>query len=167
MKKLEYWNGAFDFQNWTDEDYLEFTPHDVDDFQLCDRVVLPGILPGKYDGTPLTEDELKERRLEFKQAYYIKMLELGLFADTAELREKYGFGYYRENKGYNKYNEWCCSQCKEYKPRTVEYFPKDKRRAYGLGYVCRECSKSNSRAYYKQKKKELVEKQNQDVNIDI
>lgn len=99
----------------------------------------------------ISEEEMKEQRLELKRDYYRKLLQLGLIDYTPDLDEKLGYGHYRENKGYNKYNEWCCNKCKQYKPRTIEFYPKDRKRKDGLGYTCRECLKAYSKNYYQKK----------------
>lgn len=121
--------------------------------------------PTDINGKILTEQEIKEERLNLKRQYYQRLLELDLIDNTPVIREKMGLGHYRENKGYNKYGEYCCNKCKQFKPRNVEYYPKDGERVDGLGYTCRECLKSYSKEYYRRKKEREKEKLKQKSQI--
>lgn len=38
-----------------------------------------------------------------------------------------------------------CSTCKEVKPLTLEFFPKETSRKFGYGYTCKQCKKLISR----------------------
>ena len=149
------------FQHYTAEHMLEVdldNPEEFPDFVLGrNTVIIDGIAyPTDIDGNILTEEQKKEERLRIKRNYYQRMLELDLIAYTPELQQKMGLGHYRENKGYNRFEEWCCNKCKIYKPRTVEYFPKDKnRKKDGLGYTCRDCINAYSNQRYRQKKEEM------------
>ena len=113
----------------------------------------------------LTEQEIKDRKLQLKRMVIAREQELGVIYDEKALPELLGMGHYRENKGYNKYNEWCCNKCHQYKPRTVNYYPKDRQRTDGLGYTCRECLKSYSKEYYQKKREKKEEKENKQNGI--
>lgn len=113
----------------------------------------------------LSAEDIKERRLQLKKMVIERERELGVYYDEKDLRELLGNGHYRENKGYNKYGEYCCNKCKQFKPRNVEYYPKDRQRVDGLGYTCRECLKSYSKDYYQRKKEREKEKLKQKSQI--
>lgn len=161
------------FQEYTAEQMLKVDLDNLDEFPdfVLGRstIYVDGIpYPTDIDGNILTEQQKKEERLRIKRNYYQRMLELDLIAYTPELQLKMGLGHYRENKGYNKFEEWCCNKCKTYKPRTVEYFPKDKnRKRDGLGYTCRDCLKSYSNKRYQEKKELKNSKTKNEVKEDV
>jgi len=160
----------YDLSNWSQEDLdsmLSFEKIDkMTEFDLADSIghnlETGEWFPRDKLNNRLSAEDIKERRLQLKRMVIEREIELGVLYDKRDLPELLGMGHYRENKGYNKYGEYCCNKCKQYKPRNVEYYPKDRQRVDGLGYTCRECLKSYSKEYYQRKKERQKEKQKEE-----
>ena len=151
-----------DFETIFTFDYVDR----LKDHELSDQIDIKDnweIIPLDSEGRVLTPEDIKERRQELKRRMVIRQQELGVIFDPDFLYNELGMGVYRENYGYNRFGEWCCSQCKVYKPRKIAFFPRDKRRRDGLGYICRECSKKNSKDYYETKGKKKREQKLKDA----